>query len=59
MGSLQITLTLPLRGEGNRGQRHVRRFGVHPLRETDLIRIKVDISREEMSHVADTQAVYS
>jgi very-short-patch-repair endonuclease len=33
--------------------------GVHPLRETDLICIKVDISREEMSDVDHTQAVYS
>jgi hypothetical protein len=32
---------------------------VHPLRETDLIRIKVDISREEMSDVDHAQAVYS
>jgi hypothetical protein len=29
------------------------------LRETDLIHIKVDISREEMSDVDHTQAVYS
>ena len=33
--------------------------GVHPLRETEEMSIKVDISREEMSYVRITQAIHS
>jgi hypothetical protein len=34
-------------------------FGVHPLRETGLLSIKVDISREEMSYGCIAQAIHS
>jgi hypothetical protein len=33
--------------------------GVHPLRETGLLSIKVDISREEMSYGCIPQAIHS
>ena len=33
--------------------------GVHPLRETVEMSIKVDISNEEMSYVSITQAIHS
>jgi hypothetical protein len=59
--TLGSTLVLALVRVGNLvGKRGFRiACGVHPLRETDLICIKVDISREEMSDVDHTQAVYS
>jgi hypothetical protein len=33
------------------------RYGLHPLRETENLSIKVDISREEMSYAGEAQTL--
>ena len=34
-------------------------IGVHPLHETEILSIKVDISKKEMFYAYNTEAVYT